>query len=57
MEDNSLGNALGNRLCFEVQNTVQEVNQISSSLLDEGRQLLLCLLKVGPGYVRDQKSG
>lgn len=53
MEDNSLGNALGNRRCFEVQNTVQEVNQISSSLLDEGRQLLLCLLKVGPGYVRD----
>lgn len=53
MEDNGLDTSLGGRLCFEFYEMAEEVKQIISNLLDQGCQLLLCLLKVSPGYVRD----
>lgn len=56
MEDNGLDASLGGRLCFEVHEIAQEVNQIRSSLLDQGRELLLCLLEVSPVYSEDWRS-
>lgn len=53
MEDNGLDTSLGGRLCFGVQEIAEEVNQITSSLLDQGCQLLLCFLEVSPGYGRN----
>lgn len=47
---NGVVTSLLSRLCFlQVHEIAQEVNQISSSLLDQGCQLLLCLFKVSPG--------
>ena len=47
-----LHTSAGGRLLFGVYKTAQEVKQVSPSLLEEGRQFLLRLLKVGPGNVR-----
>ena len=48
-----LDTSVGGRLFFGVYKTAQEVKQVSPSLLEQGCQFLLCLLKVGPGNVRD----
>lgn len=47
-----LHTSAGGRLLFGVYKTAQEVKQVSPSLLEQGRQFLLRLLKVGPGNVR-----
>lgn len=37
IEDNGLDASLGGRLCFKAHETAQEVDQVSSGLLDHGR--------------------
>lgn len=48
--DNDVDPSLGSGLLLEVHEIVEEIDEVSSGLLDQGRQLLLCLFKVSPGW-------